>query len=158
MTSLLFTHEKENGVRSTSRENLAFELWLKQRCSVTRQTFNISRLFQELLSKRPIKQLICWAQREALSSKHRAVHTTLPSHPRESDSLFIKGKSCSVTSPTSTALPESAVFFCWWFRLTWLFQCFSMCPKLCEIVRNMWGLTCNDAACADAHWPSYNTL
>lgn len=40
MTSLLFTCEKENGVRSTSRENLAFELQLKQRCSVTRQNFH----------------------------------------------------------------------------------------------------------------------
>lgn len=40
MTSLLFTHEKENGVRSTLRGNLAFELCLEQCCSVTRQNFH----------------------------------------------------------------------------------------------------------------------
>lgn len=39
MTSLLFTRAEENGVRSTSRENLAFQLPLNQHRGVTGQNF-----------------------------------------------------------------------------------------------------------------------
>lgn len=103
MTFLLFTLEKENGIRSTSRENLAFELWLEQRCSVTRQNFHDLETVPGAAEQMP-HQTVDLLGTERGTVKHTAVHTTLPSHPRESDSLFSKSKPCSITSPISTAL------------------------------------------------------
>lgn len=64
MTSLLFTRAEENGVRSTSRESLAFELPLNQHRGVTRQNFPDLETVPGAAEQMPIKQLMCGTERD----------------------------------------------------------------------------------------------
>lgn len=93
MTSLLFTRAEENGVRSTSRENLAFKLPLNQHRSVTRQNFRDLETVPGTAEQMPHHTVDVW-HREG-HCHHRLgcrLNLTLPCHPGESDSVLSRSK------------------------------------------------------------------
>lgn len=80
------------------------------------------RPFRGLLSKCPSNSW-CVAQRGTLPSKTRlqAEHNSALS-PQGKWFSAQSQQTLLVTSATSTALPDSAVFLCWWIQLTWPVQ------------------------------------
>lgn len=105
MTSLLFTRAEENGVRSTSRENLAFKLPLNQHRGVTRQNFRDLETVPGAAAQMPHHTVDVW-HREG-HCHHRLgcrLNLTLPCRPGESDSVLSRSKPCcTITHLHSTA-------------------------------------------------------
>lgn len=147
MTSLLFTRAEENGVRSTSRENLAFKLPLNQHHGVTRQNFCDLEAVPGAAEQMPHRTVGVW---------HREGHC----HQRPGCRLGLARAEwlteCSVTANPAVTSPQHCPALPVLVDPAHLTG--SQLQQVIEIVSNVWRFKCSCAACAGSYWPPNSTL